>query len=163
MNKNFGLPLITLSVVVALLISVSFHSISLLIDSSWLLLLPHELVTLVVFFWVMVQPHRMSFILVWFLGLLLDVLYYYPLGLNGVCLASIVYIGQQIHDAYVEENETRMLLLLLLMFIVVSSVKISLITVSLDLEFSMTQLITIPISLFYALLLVPLRTYLLNK
>jgi len=55
-------------------------------------------VAMVVFFWVMELPHRVGLVSAWVLGLLLDVLYADPLGLNGVVLASITFIGWRFYE-----------------------------------------------------------------
>ena len=50
------------------------------------------------FFWVMELPHRLGLISAWVIGLLLDVLYADPLGLNGFLLAAITYVGWRFYE-----------------------------------------------------------------
>lgn len=65
---------------------------------QWLGWLRPAWVAMVVFFWVMELPHRIGLISVWILGFLLDALYADPLGLNGILLASITYIGWRFYE-----------------------------------------------------------------
>lgn len=157
MSEHLGPLHISLSVILGMVLTAAYQSLTLIVDSFWLLFLPSEWVMLVVFFWVMVLPHRLSFILFWLFGFLLDVLYQHPLGLNGACLAAIVYVGQQIYDAYHEENERRMLILLVTMFSIVALVKVSLLAVLLEVAFSPIQFLTIFVSVGYVMLLVFIR------
>ena len=53
---------------------------------------------MVVFYWVMELPHRLGMISAWVIGLLLDVLYADPLGLNGFLLAAITYVGWRFYE-----------------------------------------------------------------
>ena len=159
MSENLGPLHISLSVILGMVLTAAYQSLTLIVDSFWLIFLPSEWVMLVVFFWVMVLPHRLSFILFWLVGFLLDVLYQHPLGLNGACLAAIVYVGQQIYDAYYEESERRMHILLVAMFTVVAVVKGSLLAVLLDVAFSPMQFLTILVSVGYVVLLVFLRRF----
>ena len=55
-------------------------------------------VVLVVFFWVMELPHRIGLISAWIVGLLVDVLYADPLGLNGLVLAAITYVTWKFYE-----------------------------------------------------------------
>lgn len=65
---------------------------------SWLGWLRPAWVALVVFYWVMELPHRIGLIAVWILGALVDVLVGEPLGLNGVLLAAITYVGWRFYE-----------------------------------------------------------------
>ena len=58
---------------------------------DWLGWLRPGWVVLVVFFWVMELPHRIGLVSAWIVGLLVDVLYADPLGLNGLVLAATVW------------------------------------------------------------------------
>lgn len=157
MTDNLGALHISLSVILGMVFTAAYQSLSLIVDSFWMIFLPSEWVMLVVFFWVTVLPHRLSFILFWVFGFLLDVLYQHPLGLNGACLAAIVYLGQQIYDAYHDENERRMLILLVAMFSIVVLVKVSLLAVLLEVAFSPLQFLTILVSIGYVFLFVFIR------
>jgi rod shape-determining protein MreD len=95
MNPSRGGWLILLSLLVALLLSVLHLPES---WPQWLGWLRPAWVAMVVFFWVMELPHRVGLLSVWILGLLVDVLYADPLGLNGVLLASITYIGWRFYE-----------------------------------------------------------------
>ena len=65
---------------------------------QWLSWLRPEWVSLVVFFWVMELPHRLGLISAWVIGLIVDVLYADPLGLNGVLLATITYVAWRFYE-----------------------------------------------------------------
>ncbi|MFV2091328.1 MAG: rod shape-determining protein MreD, partial [Pseudomonadales bacterium] len=66
--------------------------------AQWLGWIRPAWVAMVVFFWVMELPDRMGLVSAWVLGLLLDVLYADPLGLNGALLASITYVGWRFYE-----------------------------------------------------------------
>ena len=95
MNPGQGGWLIGLTLLVALLLAVMHLPES---WPQWLGWLRPSWVALVVFFWVMELPERIGLVAVWLLGLLLDVLYADPLGLNGVVLASITYVGWRFYE-----------------------------------------------------------------
>ena len=65
---------------------------------QWLGWLRPEWVSLVVFFWVMELPHRLGLISAWVVGLVVDVLYADPLGLNGALLAAITFIAWRFYE-----------------------------------------------------------------
>ena len=48
---------------------------------------------LVLFFWVIEVPHRLGMLAMWITGLFVDVLYADPIGLNGLILAAVSYVG----------------------------------------------------------------------
>ena len=60
---------------------------------DWLGWMRPNWLLLVVFFWVIELPHRTGLIAVWCMGVLVDVLYADPLGLNGFILAATTYIA----------------------------------------------------------------------
>jgi rod shape-determining protein MreD len=55
---------------------------------------------LVVFYWVMALPHRFGMISAWITGLLVDVLYADPLGVNGFCLAALTYVTWSFYERF---------------------------------------------------------------
>lgn len=159
MSDNRATLQLSLSVIIATLITTTYQSISIHVDSVWMDLLPHDWVIVVVFFWVSVRPHMLSFSLFWGIGFLLDVLYNHPLGLNGICLAAIIYAGQQVYDVYIAESERQMLILLFVVLFVVTFVKTSLLSVLLELEFSARQMLSIFVTLVFALLAIRFRKW----
>ena len=60
---------------------------------NWMGWLRPNWLLLVLFFWVIEVPHRIGLLAIWCTGLLVDVLYAAPMGLNGFILASVAYIG----------------------------------------------------------------------
>ena len=59
----------------------------------WLVLLRPEWVLLAVFYWGVERPDRVPMFLVWLVGLVLDVMQGAPLGVNGLCLAAVVFVA----------------------------------------------------------------------
>jgi rod shape-determining protein MreD len=94
-NPSEGGWLILLTLLAALLLAIVHLPES---WPQWLGWLRPAWVAMVVFFWVMELPHRVGLVSAWIVGLLLDVLYADPLGLNGVLLASITYIGWRFYE-----------------------------------------------------------------
>lgn len=95
MNPTQGGWLILVTVLAALLLAIVHLPES---WPQWLGWLRPAWVAMVVFFWVMELPHRVGLVSAWVLGLLLDVLQADPLGLNGVLLASITYVGWRAYE-----------------------------------------------------------------
>lgn len=95
MNPSRGGWLILLTLLVALLLAVVHLPES---WPQWLGWLRPAWVAMVLFYWVMELPHRLGLVSAWVLGLLLDVLYADPLGLNGVLLASITWVGWRLYE-----------------------------------------------------------------
>ncbi len=95
MNPSRGGWLILLTVALAMVLAI-FH----LPESwpQWLGWLRPAWLAMVVFYWVMELPHRLGLISAWVIGLLLDVLYADPLGLNGFLLAAITYVGWRFYE-----------------------------------------------------------------
>ena len=60
---------------------------------AWLGWLRPNWLLLVLFFWVIELPHRVGLIAIWCVGLLVDVLYADPIGLNGFILAGVTYVA----------------------------------------------------------------------
>jgi rod shape-determining protein MreD len=95
MNPTQGGWLILLSLTIALLLAIVHLPES---WPQWLGWLRPAWVAMVVFFWVMELPHRMGLVSAWVIGILLDVLYADPLGLNGALLATITYVGWRFYE-----------------------------------------------------------------
>lgn len=97
MNPTRGGWLILTTLVAALLLAVVHLPET---WPQWLGWLRPAWVIMVVFFWVMELPHRVGLVSAWLVGLLLDVLYADPLGLNGVVLASVTYLGWRFYERF---------------------------------------------------------------
>jgi rod shape-determining protein MreD len=95
MNPTQGGWLILLSLTIALLLAIVHLPES---WPQWLGWLRPAWVAMVVFFWVMELPHRMGLVSAWVIGILLDVLYADPLGLNAALLATITYVGWRFYE-----------------------------------------------------------------
>ncbi len=90
MNPTKGGWLIAVTLITAMLLSVVHLPES---WPEWLGWLRPNWVVLVLFFWVIEVPHRVGLIAVWGAGLFVDVLYADPIGLNGLILAGVTYVG----------------------------------------------------------------------
>jgi rod shape-determining protein MreD len=89
-NPTNGGWVILLSLIIAMLLGVLHLPES---WPGWLGWLRPNWLLLVIFFWVIEVPHRTGLIAVWLIGLLVDVLYADPLGLNAFLLAAVTYIA----------------------------------------------------------------------
>jgi rod shape-determining protein MreD len=97
MNPSQGGWLILLTLIAALLLAVVHLPES---WPQWLGWLRPAWVLMVLFFWVMELPHRVGLVSAWLIGVLLDVLYADPLGLNGAILASATYLGWRFYERF---------------------------------------------------------------
>lgn len=95
MNPGNGGWLIFLTIVGAMLLAIVHLPES---WPQWLGWLRPAWVPMVLFYWVLSVPHRVGLISAWIVGLFLDVLQGEPLGLNGVLLASITFIGWRFYE-----------------------------------------------------------------
>jgi len=89
-NPGNGGWVIGLSLIIAMMLGVVHLPES---WPAWLGWLRPNWLLLVIFFWVIEVPHRTGLLAVWVLGLLVDVLYADPLGLNAFLLAAVTYIA----------------------------------------------------------------------
>ena len=64
----------------------------------WFALLRPEWVLLAVFYWGIERPDGVPMIFVWLVGLVLDVLQGSPLGINGLCLAAVVFVAWSFYE-----------------------------------------------------------------
>ena len=81
-------------VILTLLIAITLSAMQLpFATPRWFVLLRPEWVVLAVFYWGVERPDRVPMVFVWLLGLVLDVLQGSPLGVNGLCLAAVVFIA----------------------------------------------------------------------
>lgn len=95
MNPSRGGWLILTTIVVAMIFAI-FHLPE--TAPQWLGWLRPAWLAMVVFYWVMELPHRLGLISAWVIGLLMDVLYADPLGLNGFLLAAITYVVWRFYE-----------------------------------------------------------------
>jgi rod shape-determining protein MreD len=96
-NPTRGGWVIVLSIGIAMLLAVIHLPAGTSALIGWLR--PSWLV-LVVFYWVMALPHRFGMISAWITGLLVDVLYADPLGVNGFCLAALTYVTWSFYERF---------------------------------------------------------------
>ena len=97
MNPTRGGWVILLSLAVAMLLMVVHLPVD---EPTWVGWLRPSWPILVVFYWVMALPHRFGMISAWVTGLLLDVLYADPLGVNGFCLAALTYVTWSFYERF---------------------------------------------------------------
>lgn len=86
-------------VILTLLIAITLSAMQLpFATPRWFVLLRPEWVLLAVFYWAVERPDRVPMVFVWLMGLVLDVLQGSPLGVNGLCLAAIVFIAWSFYE-----------------------------------------------------------------
>lgn len=121
MNPSHGGWLILLTVAIAMVLAI-FH----LPESwpQWLGWLRPAWLAMVVFYWVMELPHRLGLISAWVIGLLLDVLYADPLGLNGFLLAAITYVVWRFYERLRMYSIVQQCIVVFLLVLVTESLRI---------------------------------------
>lgn len=97
MNPFQGGWVILLSLGVAMVLSVIHLPES---WPQWLGWMRPAWMVLVVFYWVMALPHRIGLITAWCIGLLADVLFADPLGVNGICLAALTFVTWSFYERF---------------------------------------------------------------
>ncbi len=121
MNPSHGGWLILLTIALAMVLAI-FH-----VPESWpqwLGWLRPAWLAMVVFYWVMELPHRLGLISAWVIGLLLDVLYADPLGLNGFLLAAITYVGWRFYERLRMYSIVQQCIVVFLLVLVTESLRI---------------------------------------
>ena len=114
--NNFWI--IGLSVVVALLLS------SLSWSGFWTWLAP-EWLLMVVLYWILALPDRLGVIFAFAMGLLLDILTGYPMGIQSGLFAMIAFIGLSWHKRirnYQPLQQAGLVFLILIVFLVLKQV-----------------------------------------
>jgi rod shape-determining protein MreD len=96
-NPTRGGWVILLTIVLAMLLAVVHLPAG---TPAWVGWLRPSWLVLVVFYWVMALPHRFGMISAWITGLLVDVLYADPLGVNGFCLAALTYVTWSFYERF---------------------------------------------------------------
>jgi rod shape-determining protein MreD len=96
-NPTRGGWVILLTITLAMLLAVFHLPVG---APAWLGWLRPSWLVLVVFYWVMALPHRFGMISAWITGLLVDVLYADPLGVNGFCLAALTYVTWSFYERF---------------------------------------------------------------
>ena len=86
---------VVLTLLLALTFSVTYFPFH---TPWWFTLLRPEWVLIAVFYWSIERPDRVPMIFVWLLGLVLDVLQGSPLGINGLCLAAVVFVALSYYE-----------------------------------------------------------------
>ena len=121
MNPTHGGWLILLTIALAMVLAI-FH-----VPESWpqwLGWLRPAWLAMVVFYWVMELPHRLGLISAWVIGLLLDVLYADPLGLNGFLLAAITYVVWRFYERLRMYSIVQQCVVVFLLVLVTESLRI---------------------------------------
>lgn len=121
MNPSRGGWLILLTIALAMVLAI-FH-----VPESWpqwLGWLRPAWLAMVVFYWVMELPHRLGLISAWVIGLLLDVLYADPLGLNGFLLAAITYVVWRFYERLRMYSIVQQCVVVFLLVLVTESLRI---------------------------------------
>ncbi len=121
MNPSRGGWLILLTVAIAMVLAIFHFPES---WPQWLGWLRPAWLAMVVFYWVMELPHRLGLISAWVIGLLLDVLYADPLGLNGFLLAAITYVVWRFYERLRMYSIVQQCVVVFLLVLVTESLRI---------------------------------------
>ena len=121
MNPSRGGWLILLTIALAMVLAILHVPES---WPQWLGWLRPAWLAMVVFYWVMELPHRLGLISAWVIGLLLDVLYADPLGLNGFLLAAITYVVWRFYERLRMYSIVQQCIVVFLLVLVTESLRI---------------------------------------
>ena len=121
MNPSHGGWLILLTIALAMVLAILHVPES---WPQWLGWLRPAWLAMVVFYWVMELPHRLGLISAWVIGLLLDVLYADPLGLNGFLLAAITYVVWRFYERLRMYSIVQQCVVVFLLVLVTESLRI---------------------------------------
>ncbi len=121
MNPSRGGWLILLTIALAMVLAILHVPES---WPQWLGWLRPAWLAMVVFYWVMELPHRLGLISAWVIGLLLDVLYADPLGLNGFLLAAITYVVWRFYERLRMYSIVQQCVVVFLLVLVTESLRI---------------------------------------
>ena len=113
---------------------------------SWLSNLRPDWVVLGWFFWIVYQSERCSLILAFIVGLLVDVLFSDPLGLNSLLLLFLTYAGHHSLRLVRLNIGLRSSVILLILCFLVTVAKSLVLLISLDVEIQFSNLVVPPLA-----------------
>lgn len=113
-----NLWVVALSVIAALLLSsMSWPGFFMWWAPEWMLM--------VILYWVLALPDRLGVVFAFLMGLLMDVLIGYPLGIQGALFAILAYIGLSWHKRirnYQPLQQAGLVFLILLLYLVLKQI-----------------------------------------
>ena len=124
---------------------------------DWLSNLKPNWIVLGWFFWIVFQHERCSLILAFFVGIVLDVLFDEPLGINSLLLLVLIYLGR-LSLRFIEGSiGLRSSLAILLLCFLVTGAKSAFLLVAMDVSITAESLIMPPLAtLLWWILFIPL-------
>ena len=109
---------------------------------DWLAWVRPQWVVAVLFFWGIVAPERVGLINAWLLGLFFDALLGDPLGLNGICFASITFVAWSFHERLRMYRLVQQALVLVLLVVFTEAAKMLVRDLILDVPASFLFVVT---------------------
>ena len=130
---DFKTCLLTLAIA---FIGLTIYQLYGLSESTWFVLITHDIVLIAIFFLIIGGPYRINLLLVWVAGLCVDTLASQPLGFSAACYVALVWASRIIFDVYgaVNEKQTRALILLWLLVVVAAKNTVAIFVINLELE-----------------------------
>jgi len=143
-----------LTVVLALILTVAPMPFDV---PDWLRNLKPDWIVLTWFFWIAFQHERCSLILAFVIGLILDVLFDEPLGLNSLLLLVLVFAGRVSLRFMQSSVGIRSSISVLVLCFLVTVTKSLFLLVTLDVDFRLGNVLMPPLAtLLWWVLLIPL-------
>ncbi|MCY4130284.1 MAG: rod shape-determining protein MreD [Gammaproteobacteria bacterium] len=124
---------------------------------DWIRNLKPDWIFLCWFFWIVFQHERCSLIMAFVVGLILDVLYDEPLGINSLLLLALVFAGRLSLRFIQASVGLRSSIAVLILCFLVTATKSLFLAVTLDVDVPVSSVVMPPIAtLLWWVLLIPL-------
>lgn len=154
MTDTQGWSYFLLTIVVALILSVAPMPFDV---PAWFKNLKPDWIVLCWFFWIVFQHERCSLIMAFIVGLILDVLYDEPLGINSLLLLALVFAGRLSLRFIQASVGLRSSIAVLILCFLVTATKSLFLLVTLDVDVPINSVLMPPIAtLLWWILLIPL-------
>lgn len=124
---------------------------------EWIRSLKPDWIILCWFFWIVFQHERCSLIMAFVVGLILDVLYDEPLGLNSLLLLALVFAGRVSLRFIQSSVGPRSSITVLVLCFFVTTIKSLFLLATLDVDIQLKNVVMPPIAtLLWWVLLIPI-------
>ncbi|MCY4094863.1 MAG: rod shape-determining protein MreD [Gammaproteobacteria bacterium] len=154
MTDTQGWSYFLLTIVVASILSVAPMPFDV---PDWIRNLKPDWIVLCWFFWIAFQHERCSLIMAFVVGLILDVLYDEPLGINSLLLLALVFAGRFSLRFIQSSVGLRSSIAVLILCFLVTATKSLFLLVTLDVDIHLSSVVMPPIAtLLWWVLLIPL-------
>ena len=154
MTDTQGWSYFLLTIIVALILSVAPMPFDV---PDWIRNLKPDWIVLSWFFWIAFQHERCSLIMAFIVGLILDVLYDEPLGINSLLLLALVFAGRFSLRFIQSSVGLRSCIAVLILCFLVTATKSLFLLVTLDVDILISSVVMPPIAtLIWWVLLIPL-------